>query len=679
MAKTTKTKPVKYPTEKVADPQSLEARRARAVDIARKQVEASMEFKQPRMKEISENESIYLGKKRPALKNRFNVPFDTIVMQGDIDTVLSKSDDRPSLDFDSEVEEAKRCAMKLSSAFDRESSDDKGRWSAKDRLAKKMAYLAGRALFEKYSYYDKKKGYVDVLKVEDHYNFQCEPGGGPYLEDHLGVGTINNFFGKDQLMKGTESELYDKAEVQKLINSDDAAVQKKTKDDYQNIENRYRAMGLDLAQHNYVGQQMFNLVKWEMEFEGERVYMLFDMRTGACVRFCALTEVSPSNRYTWTSWATHEEFVFWSRAYADTIKPVGEVYRVLVNQMLENINKRNWNMRAYDPSVFTDSAKLLYSPDGLVKANLKPGMTSVAQGIFELQTPETTSVTLNAMEWLDSFFGQKSGITPGDQGNTQDQKVGIYYGNQQQTAERFSLLNKQYVQCYIDLGILFDWGIYECMPQDYMVKVIGIDGIGWEKLTKEDLEPDFSVRITSTNASAAENQLKASKKTDAITQILGSQLLIGKVSGSWLVEEILRNGGYTDESVRVALDTQTDGTREVLLRAAESIRKIVDGEWPVKLVYNATTGFLQKIVDYANEHADEMSMDIFHKLNIYATAHQQIVIENMTRKAMLVASMQGTPSTALSLPPGAGNTPIPGQGQTTSPVAPAAQNSVIPA
>lgn len=630
------------PTEEKAalDPNSLEARRARAVDIAIAQLETSIKFKQPRMAEIRKNEDVYFGKERPALKNRFNVPFDTVIMQGAIDTVLSKSDDSPKLGYDSDQEEYKRSSMKITAAFERESGDDRGRWASKDRLSKRMAYLSGRAIFEKYTESDPK--FKDVLKVEDYFNFQCEPGGGPQLEDHGFLGTINNFFGKEQLKKGAESGLYDSGEVETLINSDNAELRKQTEDEFQNTQKRFMALGLDLSAHNYVGQSMFNLVKWEMEFEGERYYLLFDPKTKACVRFVLLKEISPSNRWTWVSWATHEDMVFWSRAYADTYRVCGEIYRVLVNGMLENIQKRNWGQRAYDPAVFTDSAKLLYSPDGLVKANLKPGMTSVAQGIFELQTPDTSGITLNAIEWLNAFLGQSTGITPGAQGNSDQTKVGIYYGDMQQVADRFGFLNKQYVQAWIDLGILFDWGLYAAAPEDYMVKVIGLNGVGWEELTKDDVEPDFTVKVVSTNAEAAETALKSKLKDNALTRITSNPALMTQVNPRWLVEEVLRAGSYDDEAIRVGMDTQTDGSREVLLKAAESIRRIVDGEWPLQLCYAATTGFMQKIIDFANEHHGDFSLDIFHKLNIYAAAHKDIVIENMTRRARTIIAQRST-------------------------------------
>lgn len=627
--------PVKKNTEENSDVEIIspeEKLMHRAVEIASKQLETSMKFKQPRMQQVRLNEDVYFGKPKVALRNRFNVPFDQVVMLGAIDTVMARSDDSVKLGFESDVEEYKRGGMKVTAAFEKDSSDSVGRWDQKDRLAKKMAYLSGRAIYEIYS--ESFPKYKNVLKVIDHFDFQCDPGGGAYLEDHQFCGTINNFFSRSDLVDGGNNGDYDPKQIDRLVNNTDDNEHKTIDDEYKNRQNRLLSLGLDIDQNDYVGQSMFNLVKWCMYLDGKRYYLLFDPKKQIGVKLKKLVEISESNLFPWVTWATQDSPMFWSPAQADSIRPIAEVYRVLVNGMLENIQKRNWNNRAYDPGVFTDPSKLLYTPDGLAKANWKPGMTSLAQGIYEFSTPDTTGVTLNAIEWLNSFLGEKTGITPGAEGQTKDTKVGIYYGNVQQVAERFGLLNKSYTQARIDLGIRYDWGLYEHCPEDMMVKVMGIEGVGWEKLTKADTEPTYTCRVISTNAEAEKTAMVAAKKADALTKIQTNPALVNKLNPNWLVENILRAGEFTDEEIRVGMDVNTNGTQEVLLKAAEQIRKIVDGVWPLPLIRQATTGFQQKIVDYATDHAEEISIEIYHRLMIYAKVHQQFVQENMIRQAM---------------------------------------------
>jgi hypothetical protein len=78
------------------------------------------------------------------------------------------------------------------------------------------------------------------------------------------------------------------------------------------------------------------------------------------------------------------------------------------------------------------------------------------------------------------------------------------------------------------------------------------------------------------------------------------------------------------------MDTENNGSREVLARASESIQDIIAKKNP-KLFRGATTAFQQKIVDFAAENTDE-DLDLFNRLIAYSSAHDEIVIENVNRK-----------------------------------------------
>ena len=83
---------------------------------------------------------------------------------------------------------------------------------------------------------------------------------------------------------------------------------------------------------------------------------------------------------------------------------------VLINQALDNIQKRNWGMRAYDKNIFDNPKMLEWRPDGLIPADSKDG--NISNGIYQIQTPDTGTLTLNLVEFFDGFIGQKTGITP---------------------------------------------------------------------------------------------------------------------------------------------------------------------------------------------------------------------------------------------------------------------------
>jgi hypothetical protein len=58
-------------------------------------IRTSIDFKQPRMNQIKEIEDMLSYKLQPALKGRLNVPFDGVIMNGFIDTLLSQTNKPP--------------------------------------------------------------------------------------------------------------------------------------------------------------------------------------------------------------------------------------------------------------------------------------------------------------------------------------------------------------------------------------------------------------------------------------------------------------------------------------------------------------------------------------------------------------------------------------------------------
>lgn len=637
----------------VADEQAL-------LNTASNQLEAGLEHKKNRMEQVRKIEEMYLGKTRPALSNRFNVPFDSVVMNGFIDTILSRSDDPPKMEFRQTDEQFLRGAKKVTAAWERDSSSTMERWAQKDRLAKKLAFLSGRAIYKIWAESDPE--YKHNLQVVDHFDFVTEPGGGAFLDNHLFAGQINLFKTKTELDEGQKEGLYRKDGVAELLQG--TPFTKEYLEAYQQRSTRLTTLGLD-ASKNYVGETIFNLTEWVMNFKGERYYLVFEPKQKVIIRLQPLKEVFKSGLMPWVSWASHDHTMFWSQGYGDSAYPVCDIFRVLMNQMLENVQKRNWNMRLYDPEVITDPKKLLFTPDGLVRAALRPGMTSVANSIYELQTPNTTNETLAIMNYVNAFIGEKTGVSPATQGTADEQKVGIYFGNLQQVSERFGLLNKQYVQGWADLGLRYDWGLYEHLPEKFAVKLIGLKGVEWDEIKKEDTEPDYTVSVVSTNAEAQENEMKSRKQAGALAAIQANPVLFGQNNPKWINENILRSGGFGEEDIRLAMDTQNEGNQEVMARAAEAIAKIEKGERP-KLFRGATTGFIQKIIDWAaDKWIDDQENKTYEELMAYANAHMQIATENMTRKAVAVISGQGGDIASLS-PPGQPGVPPQGQGRTPS-------------
>lgn len=604
-----------------------------AVKVAQRQVETGLVFRKPRFDQIQANEDMYFGKERPALKGRFNIPFDTLVMRSYVRTLMSKIDEPVRLTFKSD--ENPRAAKKIEAAWVKESGPTTGKWDMKDRLAKKLAILSGRAIYCKYS--ESAPEFKDHLRVVDHWDFVTEPQGGAFLDDHTSHYELNVFKTRNELQVGAADGRYDRAQVLKLFSRTEEKDTKEAEAAYTAKQSRFAALNLDPIANNYVGEPLSRLTQGVMNFKGAKFWVVFDKETGIWVRFEPIKRVFESGLSPYTSWAADEEaFIFWSLAPADDIRPTAEGMRVTLNEGLSNLQRRNWDMRGYDMKKVPDPKQLEFRPDGLVGFNLLPG-ESINNAIYEFTTPDNTQIVVNMVDYLNSFLGEKAGVTPGMQGNADEAKVGIYFGNIQQVADRFGLLNRFYTQAHAELGQRFDWGLYEHAPEDYMVRILGPQGASWEKITKEERDLDYSVTPVSANAEAQANMVKAEKRSVALDKILARPELIAHVNPKKLAEQIFRFGEFEEEDIKTLMDTENYGSEEILAEAGMAIKLILEGGEPKKNL-SATSGYIQKIVDFAK--SNDLKPEVFEKLMAFAESHFEIAEENEGRRALMDGLVQ---------------------------------------
>ena len=598
---------------------------------------AGLQFKQPRVDQWHLNEDQYFGKVKKALKGRFNVPLP--IMSGFVDTLLSKVDEPPAIKFMEAREARHRAVKKVQAKYEQDSTSEDNDWETKDIDGKKLAIFSGRAIYSAAGESDPK--FKFNLRNVDHYDFYTDPMGGGDLENHKFCGEDNLFKNRWQLLEGAKSGLYDREAVFQVLNGTAAETLADNDNLYLNKSNRFMALGMDNRTYNYAGQGLYKFIEAGTTWKGKRYYVLLNYETKIAIRCVPLEEMFKSKLWWFTSWATHRDaYNFWSKAPADDVRPIAEVIRVLANQELDNRQKRNAGQRAYDPEVFPNPAQLEYRPDGLVA--VKSGTAKIHEikrGIYSFETPELTG-TINLVNWLDGMLGQKTGVTPDSQGKSEEDKVGIYYGNMQQVADRLGLLNKFYKKNWVAIGRRYLWALSEHLIEPEAVKLIGENGVEWENVVKADVDPNTGIKIEGKDAEAQADAMKAEKQAAALDRIIGDPELKAQVSKKWLIEQVLLNGDYNDETVRVAMDVQNEGNREVLAKAAEAIEEIIQGKTP-KLVRNATTAFMQKIVDFAMDNTDG-NLILFRRLMRYANAHRRIVVENMTRKAMQIIISQRT-------------------------------------
>lgn len=600
----------------------------------RKEYENGSEYKKGRIKDWQATEDLYYGKVKKTLKGRFNVPIP--VMSGFTDTLMSKIDEAITLKFKPAEEADYRKGQKVQAFWDKESKSEDNDYSSKDLDGKKLGIFYGRTIFKTYAE-GKPKFHFHLLPT-DPYDFFCDPMGGGDLENHRFIGFDNIFKTKTDLIAGANDGTYIKGNVHLIVNG--LAEQVVKDNDREDVKaSRLSALGLS-QNYNFVGDGVERFIEQGTTVNGVRYYVLYHYESGLAIRCLPLKEVFASNLWFAVSWATHRDtFNFWSKAPADDIRPIAEVIKVLANQELDNRQKKNWGMRAYDPEMFPNGAELEYRPGGLVA--VKAGASKVqaiANGIYEFETPELNG-TINLVQWLDNFVGQKSGVTPDTQGKSGEDKVGIYQGNMQQVADRLGLYNKSYVRCQAAIGRRFLWGVYEHLPEKTAVKIIGERGIEWDELRGKDVDPDMDIVVEGGSAQLQIDEAKKENRTKTLLAIKQDQNLVNSVNKKWLLEQLLINGEYEPEEIRTALDVENEGDREILAKASECIQEIVAKKQP-RLVRGATTGFQQKILDFALDNTDG-DLELFNRLVAFAEAHNEIVIENMNRKAIKQRMMNG--------------------------------------
>lgn len=632
-------------------PEQLTAElKTKLITVAARQVEEAVKYRKPRLDTILKNEESYYLKVKPALPGRVNIPLP--IVAGFVDSLKSKTDDAPKVTFGHQGLANLRLAQKVTSAWDILTDTTHGKYAYKDRAAKTLAIFGGRAIFKAYASSD--DGYHNHLDVVDHFDFLCEPKGGGDLDDHLYLGQQNIYRTQDELEKGIKAGFYDVEAATTIIKS--IGTEESKKNDSAVVEKaaRYKALGLDMEAAAYVGQNVANLVEWYMQWFGKRYYLLFDPVLRQAVRISENKVLFAKDTQPFVSWATHEDpFNFWSKASVDDIRPVADGMEMTFNEGLNNLRKRNWDMKAYDPSVFPDPSQLEYTrPDQLVTANSNMGERSIANGIYHFQTPDNTAITVNLVQFLDAFIGKKTGVTDSLQGAAaKDVKVGVYYGDLQQAADRLGLQNKSYSEAWAKLGSRFKDGLQEHLDEPLLVKMVGTHGAEWDELKRSELKgvDDFDIKFTGGASEMQANEVKRKQRIDALAPLIQNPRFSARLSDRWVVEQMLQAGGYDNEEIRAGMDLDYDGTYEELSRADMAVEEILRGKTP-KLYRGATTSFIQYILNFATDQ--EVKDEEYQALITYARAHFDYAKENAIRNARLKAQI--TPPEAA---PAAGGVP----------------------
>ncbi len=619
----------------------MDSDKEQIIKTAREEYKAGLDYRHQREAAWKLAEDQYFNKQTKSLKQRYNVPIP--IVPGFVETLLSKIDDPPALKFELAEEADYKAAQKAQAFYEAESSNEDHDWEMLDLDGKKQAILYGRAIYKFWA--ESKPEYKSNLKLIDVYDFVADPIGGGDGNKHRFSYEDNIFKSKEELKSVVEERGYDKEAVQKLINSTSEDKLVENDNIYRSKQSRMMALGIDGITYNYAGQPLYKLIEGFRTHNGKKYYVLFNYETGIAVKVCPLVEVFKSDLFPYPSWATHRDtFNFWSKAPVDDIVPLAEMARVLVNQELDNRQKRNWGMRGYDSSMVSDPAQLIWAPDRLVQFK-NVGTKRIQDGIYQFETPELNG-TINLVQYIDTIIGQKTGVTADAQGASEEDKVGIYYGNMQQVADRLGLYNKSYKKCWAAIGRRYLWGLFEHLRTPQAVKIIGEKGAEWDEIKRIEINPKWNIRVEGGNAEMAEDEVKKKRLQEIMSTLAEDELMI--TSPRWRAETKFRAAGVDEDEIRMAFDRENEGNREILAEASQMIQDCLAGK-PYKVNRGANTAFLQKILDYATD--TDLPQEKYDKLMMIVEEHIPIAQENMARKAVQMMAQQGTMPGQLQQPP----------------------------
>lgn len=595
--------------------------------IAKKQIVTSENFKQPRMIEVLDNESVYNFKLKPALQGRMNIPFDGVVLSGFVDTWVAQNNRKVVMEFEDPQGANLKGAKKIKAAWERDSK--KFRLKAKRLALKHQAAISGRAIAKYYAESDPK--YCPYLTIVDYLDFHCEPNGGGYLDDHYFRWQENIFRSEADLDEGAKSGWYDKAQVEALKAAYSEPDFKRNADAFQNKNQRYMSLGLDVESNNYIGGTLYNLVEGDTFYLGTLYHMIFDKNTNIWLRCVPLVEDFGSGKTPFISFAAPkpDAFNFWNRGPADYIKPIAEAIRLNLNEVLNNNRKRNWDMKAVDINMFPDIRKLDWRQDGVIAANV-PMNSSIQQGVYRFETPELSGA-LNLNAYLNNLAGEKLGISAQTQGDANESKVGIYQGNEMQIGKRMRLSADAEEEFHEDLGIRYDWGLWDHASEEEMVRLISTEGVGWEKITKEDKDPEYVVVVNVSEEDKAKNDQVMRVQLEALVSTEQNAVLFGLVNPKVHLEEKYRLLGIGDDKIYQLLNTKSDSSNELISEAKKAIEIILEGKDP-GMNWSADTAYLQYISDWILDHSDDLKEDKKKKLEAYFEEHVPVAMRNAEQK-----------------------------------------------
>jgi hypothetical protein len=595
--------------------------RQRIIAQALQELDFARTYKQGKTKNWRTNEDLYYSRKVNTEMARANV--DLGQMSSFVHTLLSKIDNPLVFKF-IKRKESQLKRVKLLNAL-RTIDQDKNDWDIKDITGKKQALIYGRAI---YSYTaDSINGYKANLDNVDVYDYLIDPSaGGIDIEKAFYMGRYGVVKTKSDLKKGVKDGIYLRTETTRLIEGSGNITEMNQED--VNKQNRTWDTNVWTQQKEIANPDKYKFWEWYTTFEGTRYYLLMTESGGTAIRVEPLKELFESNMFPFWTWAAFPDLTeFWTPSYCDYVREIFMAQAISINQMLDNAEQVNKPQKLVNVMAVPNLAELKYRRDGYIKVNKDIDLNKAVQQL----TVPSINTPIEVYNILDGIQEKTSGVTAGAKGVSDEDKVGIYEGNQANAADRFGFLNKSYSFGYKRFAKLYELGVREHLIKKVAVDILGPDGVEIVEVSRRDIfrkDDEFGTMVESSNAETA---LSETEKRTKIA-FLNAQAANPIQNPQKAYELQASIAGFEEDTIKQLLDTTDYGSAELMSEAERDIEALLDGE---KIAPNqaANTAYKQRFVDYMKDNMEDITPDQFELLANYVLSLDEIIMQNTVRQA----------------------------------------------
>lgn len=604
-------------------------------------------YKQGKVVNWQKNEDLAYAKKVYNESSRSNIDLG----RGEefISTLLSKIDNSITFKFTKRKESQLMRVQRLNAlkVIDQQSDD----WDIKDLAGKEQMIIYGRAIFSYHA--ESVDKYKPCLENIDVYDYLIDPSaGGIDMEKAMYMGNYGVVKMKSDLKAGVKRGDYLKSETERLIQGTGNSTSLNQEES--NKRNREMAQGTVSGNRNIGNPDKYIFWRWFTTYEGVRYYTLYEESSGTIIEIDELENRFASNMFPYWSYARRPSLTeFWTPSPLDTVREIFYTQAISINQAVDNSEQINKPQKAIDTSALENLAEVKYRKDGVIR--VKSGV-DVNKAIQILQTP-SLNAPFEVFNILENIQAKASGLTGATKGIAEEEKVGIYEGNQANAADRFGLYNKTYSFGYKRFAKLYEWGVREHLTKKVAVDMIGVNGITQEEITRRDIfrkNEEFGCMVESSQAEIALSDVDKKNQLQFLTQNM-----VNPVQNPKKAYEISANiAGFSEEMIRELLDTSDFGDAQLMSEADKDIEDILDGKF-VKPNQGATTAYKQRFVDFMMNNSDDMDNEQRGRFMAYVDSLEPIIMANMVRimndKMMKEQMMQIPQQTNPAEPPPTGN------------------------